>query len=167
MTKKRPEGIPIETLLDDPDDFKRNFEIEMLSSVGDERIKQVLIDLVMENAIRGRKTSKTQSARARAPRKTLATDDGKSTKRSLVLKALNAAGPDAITPEVWPHLLSQLDQMGMHPREDGAKDTRTITAIDSNGRTLQFTNKGVQTMLKTIRGDSTSRRGRPNRKKPD
>lgn len=54
------------------------------------------------------------------------TDDGKVTKKSLVSKAIDAAGPGAGLNAVWTQLLGVLDRNGLSPVETGAKDDRVI-----------------------------------------
>ena len=108
---------------------------------------------------------KTQRAKALRERTTVRTDEGGVRKRDLVAEALRAAGPEAGTAEVWEHLFAVLEGRGMRPVEHGAKAERVMTASDSEGDSLRFSFKAVQTMLRMLRPNAAPPRGRP-RKKP-
>ncbi len=105
-----------------------------------------------------------QRKRAKKERAAVKTDEGSVRKRDLVQDALKQAGEGAGTSDVWPHLWATLDRLHMNPNETGAKAEREIYARDANGKGVQFTFKGVQTMLRRIRGQAASRRGRPAKK---
>lgn len=106
-----------------------------------------------------------QAIKAKLPRTTVLADGEWVRKNDLVARALQEAGTDATTTEVWPHLLSVLDRKGMSPRETGAKDTRRIAASDDDGKEVEFSYKGVQTALREIRSEPV-KRGRPKKVKP-
>jgi hypothetical protein len=91
------------------------------------------------------------------------TDSGAARKRDLVQAAMRAAGPPASTPEVWPHLLSELDAQGFRYTEHGAKNDRCLKFEDANQKECTLTYKRVQALLRELRGKALAG-GRPLKK---
>ena len=106
-----------------------------------------------------------QARKAKLPRTTISVDGQRMRKNELVAMALQEAGIDANTSEVWPHLFSVLEHQRMSPQEMGAKDTRRITASDDDGKEVEFSFKGVQAALRKMR-DRPVKKGRPKKIKP-
>lgn len=111
---------------------------------------------------------RSQSERAKRERTTIASDTGGLRKSDLVAAAFKAAGDEAGTNDVWPHLMGELDARHMAPIESGAKDQREIAATTVDGEVIRFTFKGVQKKLGELKKDAgaPSTKGRPRKKPP-
>jgi hypothetical protein len=113
------------------------------------------------------KHKKAQRTKAQKDRPNIALDDRRIRKSDVVEAAFKSAGIEAGTSDVWGHLISELESLGLAPHEGGAKTTRYIRATDANGNGVEFTFKGVQTMIRELKNagrHQPSKLGRPTKK---
>ena len=160
MNKKISRGISIKEIVSKPD-FPRHLEIMLRSWPKDidevEFLQQAFLAYI-DFANKGISYSKSQTEKSKKTRGSICIDESTRVNREFFIrKALKSAGEGANTPEVMNQLLGILDTEGMHPIEQGAKNSRCIEATDANGDIVKFNYSTVQKILGQIRTTSANR----------